>query len=227
MVPNQIDSTASLENHLKAAHFADMERRVRSILTNAAVDIEASNAVVLLMEPFPLIRPIYAWPDEFAPLNRDCEVDSELRAELKRLDNAVVTNGTIARFLSAISNQTAQSFLLLRWPEQGCCKVLTAFGYAAKSPVHCSLPSHISANLCVAAFAVWALQEIDRLRRELRTTAERLGHRKEIERAKGILQVRQGWTEQEAYEYLRKLSRQRRRSLSDTAEQILRESRVK
>jgi response regulator NasT len=64
--------------------------------------------------------------------------------------------------------------------------------------------------------------EIGKLRRDHNVVSDRLGQRKLVERAKGILQARHGWTEQQAYEHLRKLSRHRRKTLADTAQDLLR-----
>jgi hypothetical protein len=44
-----------------------------------------------------------------------------------------------------------------------------------------------------------------------------------VERAKGVLQIDQGITEEGAYEHLRKLSRKRRITLAEMAEEVVRE----
>lgn len=52
--------------------------------------------------------------------------------------------------------------------------------------------------------------------------AERaLAERKVVERAKGILMRAQGWTEEEAYEYIRRISRDHRCKKEDIARQII------
>lgn len=215
MAPNQIDFAAFLDNHLQTAQF---------VFSSAALEIEASSVVVFLMDPPPAVRVVYSWPDVRAGQGSAPEATCELKFALKGLDDPVITKGVLAEFLKRATGAAMQSFLALRWPEQGSCKILIAFGYAARAPVHSSLPTRVCACLHVAAFATWAFQELARLRHELRGANQRLGERKNIERAKGILQVQQGWTEQEAYEHLRGLSRQRRRSLSQTAQDILRKS---
>jgi len=59
------------------------------------------------------------------------------------------------------------------------------------------------------------------LRRQLETTQEQLANRKTMERAKGILQARFGWTEEEAYLRMRRLSRQNRTPLREIAQFII------
>jgi AmiR/NasT family two-component response regulator len=70
--------------------------------------------------------------------------------------------------------------------------------------------------------ATWSVKEIAMLRTELKAVTTRLAGRKLVERAKGVLQSDQGMSEERAYEYLRRLSRQRRITLTALAEEVIR-----
>ena len=59
------------------------------------------------------------------------------------------------------------------------------------------------------------------LKAELQKVTERLAVRKHIERAKGIIQARNGWTEEEAYLHLRRLSRQTRTPMGEIARSMI------
>jgi uroporphyrinogen-III synthase len=66
-----------------------------------------------------------------------------------------------------------------------------------------------------------ALLTTSHLRAELQKTAQQLADRKLLERAKGLLQERLGYSEEEAYLQVRRLSRQRRRPMREIARQII------
>ena len=93
---------------------------------------------------------------------------------------------------------------------------------AAAEAVRLAIPSQISATVPLAALATWLSFEVRRLRRDLTVVSGRLGQRKTVERAKGLLQAQHGWSEPEAYEHLRKLSRQQRKPMAEIAQAILR-----
>jgi len=63
--------------------------------------------------------------------------------------------------------------------------------------------------------------ELRELTSEVSDLKEAIALRKVVERAKGVLMRRQGLAEDEAYRRLQKISRDRRQSLRQTAEQIL------
>jgi len=69
--------------------------------------------------------------------------------------------------------------------------------------------------------AARSLKEVDRLRAELRAVNGRFAGRKLVERAKGVLQSQRGLDEPQAYEHLRRMSRQRRLPMAKLAEEIL------
>jgi hypothetical protein len=73
-----------------------------------------------------------------------------------------------------------------------------------------------------------ALYELDALRLKLRTVHQenvllekRLAERKLMERAKGLLQVQNGWTEEDAYYHLRRTSRQQRTPMAVIAQRVI------
>jgi hypothetical protein len=64
-------------------------------------------------------------------------------------------------------------------------------------------------------------QENAKLAADLKRTEERLSGRAQIERAKGLLQARHQWTEEEAYLHLRRLSRNNRKPIAEIARQVV------
>lgn len=60
-----------------------------------------------------------------------------------------------------------------------------------------------------------------RLESELEQTKQQLEDRKLVERAKGLLQTRYRWTEERAYFYIRRLSRQQRVQMRNIAAQVI------
>ena len=69
--------------------------------------------------------------------------------------------------------------------------------------------------------AVARSQELKRLRKDMEKVSEQLKSRSVIEKAKGIIMQEQGMTEQEAYDYIRKLSLDKHLSMRRVAEIIL------
>ena len=66
-----------------------------------------------------------------------------------------------------------------------------------------------------------ALLAASSLREQLRQVAQDLADRKLVERAKGLLQARFLWTEEEAYLQLRRLSRRRRTPMREIAQLVV------
>jgi hypothetical protein len=125
-----------------------------------------------------------------------------------------------ARFLSSAVAPAANSFVLFPWRAQHRA-VIIVFGFAERQPAHQSVPAHVVESLNLAALAAWSLKEVDRLRAELRTVNGRFAGRKLVERAKCLLQSERGMDEQQAYEHLRRMSRQRRIPMAKLAEGLL------
>ena len=69
--------------------------------------------------------------------------------------------------------------------------------------------------------AVSRFEEIKQLEREVATLGERLETRKLIERAKGLLQLKHGMTEPEAFSWMQRAAMDRRTSMKRVAEVVL------
>lgn len=74
--------------------------------------------------------------------------------------------------------------------------------------------------------AVARSKEMRRLRKDMEKVSERLENRSMIEKAKGVVMQEQGMTEQDAYDYIRKLSQVKNVSMRRVAEIILVKSGV-
>ncbi|MHA7652281.1 ANTAR domain-containing response regulator [Mycobacterium sp. ML4] len=69
--------------------------------------------------------------------------------------------------------------------------------------------------------AVSRFSELTALEREVATLGDRLETRKLVERAKGLLQVKQGMTEPEAFKWIQRAAMDRRTSMKRVAEVVL------
>jgi hypothetical protein len=97
------------------------------------------------------------------------------------------------------------------------CRSRTALWKPAELSFLLSLSLPVAA-LLIAEEAKRSLQdEVERLTRQL-------AGRKLVERAKGLLQERFEWSEEQAYLYLRRSSRQRRTPMRDVAQEIIQEA---
>jgi two-component system, response regulator / RNA-binding antiterminator len=96
-----------------------------------------------------------------------------------------------------------------------------------KDAVAAGVTAYIVAGLAaerirpILEVAMARFQHEQQLRRELADARSELQERKTIDRAKGLLMQRQGLSEQEAYEKLRKTSMDRGLKLGDVAQRIL------
>jgi len=185
-------------------------------LKGIAREAGAHSVSVILAENGGALRIVYQWPCDTAAeaSERGGEAFAAISAPV-----AVAAANPIAQILNRTVVPAAGSFLLVPCPGPRLTVVI-AFGFASGEPPPVSIGS--SSILHLAAMATQATFEVRRLRRDLGVVSERLGRRKIVERAKGLLQTRHGWTEQQAYEHLRKLSRQRRKTMAETAEDLLR-----
>jgi ANTAR domain len=145
---------------------------------------------------------------------------TDLRDGLIASSGAIPAGTALAAFLTSQVTAEAISFLLFPWRTQR--RVVTiVFGFAERRPVFDSVPPHIAEKINLAALAAWSAREIARLRAELRVVNRQFAGRKLVERAKSILQTEQGMSEQQAYELLRKMSRQRRIAMAKLAEDLI------
>jgi hypothetical protein len=175
----------------------------------------------MVFEKGGLLRVVYQWPETPAgPAELLVKADIVGSEELR--EGSAAADSMIGQFLTRATGP-AGSFFLVPWPDREW-KVMIAFGIP--SPESRSvIAQEFSPVIELAALAAWNAIEVHRLRDELSAANDRLGRRKAVERAKGLLQTRNDWTEQEAYEHLRKVSRQRRKTLAETAQDVLRSSR--
>jgi len=164
------------------------------------------------------MRTVYVWPDpgrEYAEVPVDRAFCDALRTAAHAPENSPV-----ARFLQGTFQPGGNSFLTFSaGPHR--LSITIAFGFAA-SHQPAPLPAGDAAcTVNLALTSAWSVYEVLRLHSELAVVNERLGKRKLIERAKGMLQAERGLDEQQAYEHLRRLSRQRRTRMSEVAKDLL------
>lgn len=100
--------------------------------------------------------------------------------------------------------------------------VAFVFGFTDRRTVPRYLPEPAASDLDLVAGVFGLVHEVGRLRTEIRGANARFADRKLVERAKGVLQVERGITEQSAYAYLRDQSRRRRIPLPRLAEEVIR-----
>ncbi|BBX73672.1 transcriptional regulator [Mycobacterium shinjukuense] len=82
-------------------------------------------------------------------------------------------------------------------------------------------PFTISDLIPAIELAVSRFSEITALEKEVATLADRLETRKLVERAKGLLQAKQGMTEPEAFKWIQRAAMDRRTTMKRVAEVIL------
>jgi hypothetical protein len=145
---------------------------------------------------------------------------AELQDRLIRESGPLTHGDPLAAFLASRVAPGANSFLLFPWSARRRIIVIV-FGFPSVQPPHSCVPGPVAENINLAAFAAWSAKEIARLREELRAVNCRFAGRKFVERAKGILQTQHGMSEQQAYELLRKMSRQRRVNIAKIAEDLI------
>ena len=206
MTPDRSDAKTPLECCLKEG---------LSALAGAVREVGAHCVSVIVAETRETIRLVYHWPD-----SGQASLELSPAPAAASFAGPVPAESAIGQFLHQAAPD-AGSFLLVPWPEQPW-KVAIAFGFPSKRPVRLDMSREAASTLHLAALATWVASEMGKLRRELHVVSDRLGRRKVVERAKGMLQARHGWNEQQAYEHLRKLSRQRRKNMADTAQELLR-----
>ncbi|HEY6340594.1 MAG TPA: ANTAR domain-containing protein [Bryobacteraceae bacterium] len=181
-------------------------------LKRASTELGAAALVVLVAEG--------CYVEVAYPPAAPIVVGAELRDGLIGASGAIPAGTALAALLAAEVTVGAISFLLFPWRMQR--RVVTiVFGFAENRPPLDSVPPHIAEKINLTALAAWSAKEIARLRAELRAVNRQFAGRKLVERAKGILQTEHGMSEQQAYEYLRKMSRQRRIAMAKLAEDLV------
>ena len=125
----------------------------------------------------------------------------------------------LTTLLKETISECSQSFLLFPW--QGQRVTGGVIGFTRSVPPVARVPDVLMENLNLLEWATWSEKEIARLRGELRIVNERLAGRKLVERAKSALQAQRSISEEQAYAYLRSLSRKRRITLAKLSVEIL------
>jgi hypothetical protein len=215
-MPQRTDRACSPENAPEHA----LERGLTGLMRMAA-DLGANSLAVLVIEAESLEIAFHQTPaGKLLPAGTKIPCGREMCAELDRIAEPVSARSPVAHFLTSAVAPGANSFLLFRCRIQ-TRGVATVLGFEARELVQDSIPSHVADSLNLAALAAWSVKEVSRLHKELRTANCRFAGRKLVERARCVLQSEGGMNEQQAYEYLRRLSRQRRITMSRLAEDLL------
>jgi hypothetical protein len=194
-----------------------------SSLNRAAMELGAG-AVAVLLTAGPRVDVTYFWSarGDGSPLPRFSNAAQASFETLKAKSGFAEAGSPLAQVLREQISLDASSFLLFPWQIRQTA-VIVVFCFAVPHPRYRDVPDSVKEKLDLIGLATWSVKEVVRLQMELRTVASRLAGRKLVERAKGVLQIDQGFTEERAYEYLRRLSRQRRITLAELAEEVVRE----
>jgi hypothetical protein len=136
--------------------------------------------------------------------------------------DAIDAGSLPAKLLLEVIGPGSHSFLVHRWEaNRRAIAIVLGFSNPETPPLQ-RLPDAVEASLDLVALAFWSTREITRLRAELKEADRRLASRKLVERAKGVLQLERGISEESAYAYLRGQSRRRRVTLARIAEEVVR-----
>jgi hypothetical protein len=203
----------------------ELEFRLREglpALRAVADEIGAKGVSVFLVKDGQTVRNLFMWP-ESSMEGSEVQLERALGDTLRNFAGYAKENSPIARFLKGAFQPGGTSFLLSSWGTDRLNAVI-AFGFVASS-TPAGLAGSEMRTVSLASVAAWSVYEVFRLHSELVIVNERLGTRKLIERAKGMLQAERGLDEQQAYAHLRRLSRQRRVRMSEIATDLLRGSR--
>jgi hypothetical protein len=188
-------------------------------LRAAGSEMGANSISVFLIINGRTVRNLYLWP-ESGMERAEVQLERALASLMRNFAGYASENSPIARFLQRAFQPGGTSFLLFcRGTDR--LNVAVAFGFVASPTPEGLAASQMPPLVGLASVATWSVYEVFRLHSELVVVNERLGTRKLIERAKGVLQAERGLDEQQAYAHLRKLSRQRRMRMSEVATDLL------
>lgn len=207
----------------KGSQFSEeLESRLREglvALRAVACEMGAHGVSVFLVKDGRTIRNLSMWPESHRE-GAEMQLDRALADSLGNAAGYAPENSPMARFLGREFPAGGTSFLLFPWGTDRLTAVI-AFSFITSSTAAGHAASETPRAVSLATVAAWSVYEVFRLHSELAIVNERLGARKLIERAKGMLQVERGLDEQQAYAHLRKLSRQRRIRMSEVATDLL------
>jgi ANTAR domain len=200
----------------------ELESRLReglSALRAVATGMGANSVSVFLVKDDRTMRNLYMWP-ESGTERAEVQLERALAGVLRNFTGYASENSPIAGFLRGAFQPGSTSFLFCSWGTDRLNGAI-AFGFVSSSIPEGLAASEMPSAARLASVAVWSVYEVFRLHAELVVVNDRLGGRKLIERAKGMLQAERGLDEQQAYAHLRRLSRQRRMRMSEIATDLL------
>jgi hypothetical protein len=205
----------------------ELESRLReglSALRPVASEIGAHSVSAFLVRDGRTIRNLYMWPKSRMERS-EVQLERAMGDVLRNFAGYASESSPIARFLKRSFQPEGTSFLLLSWGTDRLNAAI-AFGFVSSSVPEGLAKSEMPRTASLASVAAWSVYEVFRLHSELVVVNDRLGTRKLVERAKGMLQAEHGLDEQQAYAHLRRLSRQRRMRMSEIATDLLATSRL-
>ena len=182
-------------------------------------ELGAESASVLVLRKGRKIDLLYHWPETAEVQTVRLGGNAILSKPSYLAPEALTPENPIGNWLKGLSPHV-HSFLLFSSAAPNA-EAVVAFGFSNGRLSRPAVRSEIASTVKLIALAAWRLDEVRRLRAELATVNERLRQRKLVERAKAQLQSQLGFTEQEAYEHLRKLSRQRRVPMAAVARSLI------
>lgn len=208
----EIDLASTLARSLDSAS---------SGLSRAAVELSADVVAVLFTDGLKAeITYLWSRSGGRAPNREILDPQQEFSGAVGKQSGPVEAESTFSELLRDSISPDSKSFLLFHWRARR--RVVTVvFGFAASAPPYHRVPAALAENLSLFALATWSVKEIARLHAELKIVNGRLASRKLVERAKGVLQVERGLSEQQAYEYMRGASRRQRIPLAEVAVEVL------
>jgi hypothetical protein len=179
-------------------------------LWRIAVDLGANTVAVLVFEAASL-EIAYCRTQEGEVLRAPSRIPcgSQMGIALDSGPAPLNAGSAAARFLTSTVAPPANSFFV--YPSRiRPRRAAILFGFAD--------------DVNLAALAAWSVEEVRRLRAELGSANRAFAGRKLVERAKLTLQSERGMNERDAYEYLRRMSRQQRIPMSRFAQDMLAEN---
>jgi hypothetical protein len=209
-----IDLASTLERALNSAS---------SGLNSAATELGAE-AVAVLLVAGSQVDITYFW-SRYGHAVPDRQFEGSQRNDHRAVSfrsGLAEAGSSSAEFLREAISPNSKSFLLFPWQiRQRLVNVV--FCFPTTPPYH-EVTDAVKDSLNLVGLATWSVKEVARLNTELQTVNSRLAGRKLVERAKGMLQAERGFSEEEAYGYLRGESRKRRIGLAAVAEEVVKES---
>src|SRR5215469_3069078 len=213
-MPQQVSQSKEVESCLREGLAA---------LRTVAHEMGATGVFVFLLKDGRTVRNLAIWPESMME-GPEMRLERSLAETLRDFSGCASENSSIGRFLNGTFQLRGTSFLVFSCGT-GRLTTVIAFRFVTSPTPPGIAGTEMPPIVRLALVAACSVYEVSRLHSELVIVNERLGTRKLIERAKGLLQAERGLDEEQAYAQLRKLSRQRRVRMSHVASDLLRSSR--